>query len=102
MELRGKQEEDDQPIYEEEGIWAMNEDQALTLTLSTLLHPSVFSCVFSDVWERRQLNRWRGLGFVGRDEKDMEKNWARLQYGLFFAIKTCVIYIFVTRYPNDM
>ena len=51
MELRGKQEEDDQPIYEEEGIWAMNEDQALTLTLSTLLHPSVFSC-FSPMRER--------------------------------------------------
>ena len=50
MELRGKQEEDDQPIYEEEGIWAMNEDQALTLSLS-LLHPPVFSC-FSPMCER--------------------------------------------------
>ena len=71
MELRGKQEEDDQPIYEEEGIRAINEDQSLTLSLSTLLHPSVFSC-FSPMRKTGGGSRDEGIRFYWREKAGEE------------------------------
>jgi len=56
-------------FYEEEGIRAMNEDQSLTLSLSTLLHPSVFSC-FSPMRKTGGGSRDEGIRFCGgRDGK---------------------------------
>jgi hypothetical protein len=45
---------------------------------------------FFDAWERQQLNRWRGLGFVGSDEKIFSgtmrrySNRAPVHIGFFF------------------
>ena len=104
IEGETRRKEDDQPIYEEEGIWAMNKDQALTLSLSSLLHPSVFSCFFSDAWEKWWLNRWRGLGFVGRDGKRQARKWRSctvLLFTLFFFLQSCNDHSLLSWTPNN-
>ena len=88
---------------------ATNGNQALTLSLPSLLHPPVFSC-FSHMRERGGSSRdTRELGFgEGRGHGKGEKplglfmcGTVALQYRPFSFFKSCKNYILMIRIPNN-